>query len=118
MRSLLNSALRGFVSGLALCVAVGLVSFSYANISLFGGPTQSGVTVANQPNMISDLNSLVNNANTAWGVLNFGVANETGEMTLLNGTGTWIGHTNCTTAAAECIVTVDETGRVGYIPVY
>lgn len=129
MRSLVNSALRGLVSGLAFMAAVALISVSYANIPLFVGPGQTGGTVANQPNMIADLNSMVNQVNASLGALSFNNATAPGEIAVnsanawaANGTTatsvTSVGPLNAHTTVQEWLVFYDPAGNQRFVPAF
>lgn len=63
MRSFLKSGLRALVAG-ALTTAFAVLAVNAASIPIFVGPGQSGGTVAIRPDLIPDLNSLVNQINS------------------------------------------------------
>ena len=130
MRSLLNYALRGLVSGAAFMAIIGLVGVSYASIPIFVGPGQTGGIVANQPNMIADLNALVSQINTSLGALTFNNSpSEVGEIAInsatawaANGTTattmTSLGPLNAHTTVQEWLVFMDPSGNQRFVPAY
>lgn len=128
MKSLLRKFLNGAIFGLGMVVSIWAVDMAWAvgpginpanPILLFTGP--SGTNPANQPNLIGDLNTLINSMNNeVFNYLSLGNgAGEAGELSLTSGNAFSV-NTSCgtLTGSMECLLVVDETGRVGHIPVY
>lgn len=129
MRSFLKTAFRGLVFG--GCALFAVVAAN-ATIPAYVGPGQTGGTVANQPQIIGDLNGLVDQLNAlVFNFINFNnSAAEQGELGFSNESSfaqngtvavSALGSTGVTGtkgAVNEWLVLVDEGGAVGYVAVY
>jgi hypothetical protein len=102
-----------------LAVVIMSLGASYAfgtGVALFTSP--GGTNPITRPDLMQDLNKLIVNMNAAVsGYIAFNQPGEVGEMALPNGL-TWTGVANCGSAAHACFTVVDQTGRIGYVPVY
>lgn len=103
-----------FLAAIMIAASAGVAG---ASLSIFTGP--GGTNPAFRPDLIPDLNTLINTLNThLFNFMDVQVSSsEAGEVYMQNAL-SWAPHASCTTAAKECVVFVDEKGNVVYVPAY
>lgn len=124
---------KHFLAGAAfalgiLAISLTVVGVRAAQLSLFTGP--GGSNPVNQPNLLVDLNTLVNNINSALAPVGTGTVPNFMSLTgstITTSAGT-IGFTNpgdwtnnkgmCGGAGVACFIVYDATGTIHYIPAY